>query len=118
MPFEDLTGLRRKFWRWLTFALLVVMGINMYFHIQSRSDREKIKEDMKVQIEHDEAVLDARSRVAINLINAVSNGRSFTIDERKQIRELWGKAKFDLIQKEFIEPSNVKAESSSSHVKQ
>lgn len=107
MPYEDLTGWKRQFWRWMFFGLLVVMLLNLLFHWQSYEDRKHTRETLSQRMQQDDDLRAARSRVAVDLINAVSQGRSFNKEERERIRSLWSDAKFDLIQKEFIEPLEI-----------
>lgn len=97
MPYDDLVGFKRTVWRAVTLIFLVVMLINLMFHIIGIYDRKNLRENFIRQS-------DARAEVAVNLINAVAESRPLTQNEKERIKKLWSDAKYDVIQKEFIDP--------------
>ena len=109
MPFDDLYGAKRQFWRIL---LLFVMSLQLfgliYNYIQKdeaavvSSQLQQHAVDATVYHKERESISSARARAAVMMINAIADGRTFTPEERQQISQLWKNADFDKIQEQFL----------------
>lgn len=113
MPFDDLTGAKRQFYRFLFIALCFLMLADLGLHYNSSRDRAKTREInqqlLKQQVETEALhhrqnnLTDVRAKVAVMLLNAVAAGRTFTPEERQQITQLWHSAEFDKMQEKFLD---------------
>lgn len=91
---------RYKIREWTLWALMGLLLLTNYFHVNSWYDREAMRRDLGAR----RSMLDARAVIQVTLARAANRGGQLHPDEKALIQSLWSKAEYDkVITKEALD---------------
>lgn len=102
MPFENLTGWKRTFGRWIFLVFLILLFVNSVFNALSFFDRRELHvqaTESREKSEFTEVVKQSRARIILMLINSATENRKLTDKEVEEINSLKKAAEFDVVEK-------------------
>jgi hypothetical protein len=77
----------------LIWALIALLLLSNYFHVNSWYERAKLRDQMELSRQ----MLNARAVIQVTLAKAAKENRALTVEEQSKIRELWTQAEYDRV---------------------